>query len=78
MPDISTGRLSIVERYQATVRLVPERESHTAKAVRKSSKARGRLLPLGIEAADAEPAHPAGTCPRRPTSTTHFQGVSTT
>jgi hypothetical protein len=33
MPDISTGRLSIVERYQATVRLVPERESHTAKAL---------------------------------------------
>ena len=26
MPDISRGRLSIVERYQATVRLVPERE----------------------------------------------------
>ncbi len=31
--------------------------------VRKSSKARGGLLPLWIEAADAEPAHPVGTGP---------------
>jgi hypothetical protein len=30
---LNRGRLSIVERYQATARLVPERESHTAKAL---------------------------------------------
>jgi hypothetical protein len=36
MPDISTGRLSIVERYQETVRLVPERESAKALAQRQT------------------------------------------